>query len=178
LNAAEQVKPVEQVELVELVVFQVGPEEYALELAEVREVTRAREILAPAAPVAPALGIADVAAGGILLVSARERLGYTDEGVALPRMIVARHPRGLEIGLLVEAVRDVVTLSRDAFLPPPAIFGEHGPSLVRSLVRLPGERLLLLVSMEDLFSSTEIERFEAAERTRRENENPDQGNRE
>jgi purine-binding chemotaxis protein CheW len=172
LSAAEQVKPVEQVELV---VFQLGEEEYALHLAEVREVTPAPEIVALAAPAAPAVGSGGDAFGWILLVSARERLGYADEGGDLQRMIIARLPGGLEIGLLVEGVREVVTLPRDALLPPPAIFGEHGPSLVRSLVRLPDERLLLLVSMEDLFSSTEIERLEAAERTRRAEGNPEQG---
>jgi purine-binding chemotaxis protein CheW len=175
LSAAEQVKPVEQLELV---VFQLGAEEHALDLSEVREVTSAPEIVALTAPAAPAVGARGAAFGWIPLVSARERLGYEDEGGDLQRMIVARLPGGLEIGLLVEGVREVVTLPRDVLLPPPAIFGEHVPSLVRSLVRLPGERLLLLVSMEDLFSSSEIERLEAAERTRRANGNPDQGGKE
>jgi purine-binding chemotaxis protein CheW len=169
LSAAEQV---------ELVVFRVGSEDYALDLAEVREVTRAPQIVPLASPAAPAVGVGGEGDEWILLVSARERLGLPDEELTFQRMIVARLPGGLEIGLLVERVREVVTLSRDDLLPPPAIFGESGASRVRSLVRLPGDRLLLLVSMEDLFSSPEVERLEAAERDRRANGNPDQGGRE
>jgi purine-binding chemotaxis protein CheW len=168
LNAADEL---------ELVVFQVGAEEYALDLAEVREVTRAPEVVALGTPAAPAVGVSADDDGWILLVSGRERLGYPDGDVALHRMIVARHPGGLEIGLLVEGVREVLTLSRDALLPPPPIFGERGVSRVRSLARLPDDRLLLLVSMDDLFSRLEVERLEAAERDRRANGNPDQGGR-
>nr|MBA2669101.1 chemotaxis protein CheW [Gemmatimonadota bacterium] len=62
-------------EQVELVVFRVGSEEYALDLAEVREVTRAPEIVPLASPAAPAVGVGGEGDEWILLVSARERLG-------------------------------------------------------------------------------------------------------
>ncbi|CAN5830902.1 N/A [soil metagenome] len=148
---------------VHLVVFSLGEDEYALALAEVREILRAPEVVALAAPAPPAVGMVMHGAEWLPVLCMGELLGQPGaEKTAADRLLIARHPSAPNMGLLVDGVREVVTVSASRLADPPPLFGGHEASRVRSLVSLPGDRLVILLSIVDLLSRSTLDQLAVA----------------
>ncbi len=149
---------------VQLVVFEVAGEEYALPVEAVREVARGGALLPLREAAGAAVGMLEVARGMVPVVEARERLGLPGAGRgAGPRhVVVVRHGGGVRVGLAVDAVREVVTVEREALLSPPAIFAGRAAA-VRALVRLDGERLLILLDADGLLDADALAALAGAE---------------
>jgi purine-binding chemotaxis protein CheW len=155
----------------QLVVFVLGGEEYGLELEAVREIVRREEMRGHGGTAGAAGSTGSVRSGGEIapVVALRGRLGLPEAG-GERRIMLATHPAGGTVGLLVDDVREVVTVPAGAAEAPPALFGTgeaRGTVRVRRLVRLPEDRLVLMLRMEDLFDDAEVERLcrEARDRT-------------
>jgi purine-binding chemotaxis protein CheW len=146
---------------VELVVFRLGEEEYALELAEVREILRSPEIVPLVSPASPAIGRVMYGAEWLPVVSVGELLGrpVSDRVADASRLLIARHSAARKVGLLVDEVHEVVAVPTNRLAEPPPIFGSRDRSRVRSLVALPDERLVILISMEDLLDRSRLEQM-------------------
>jgi chemotaxis signal transduction protein len=146
----------------ELVLFALAGEWYALELDRVRQVAREGALSIP-------------------LVDLRERLGAPPTREP-GRLIVTTNPRGGEIALRVDAVLEVRTVESRVLRPPPTLF-RAGSAAVRALVPLPDEegRFAMLLAPDQLFTGEELaelaELARQAERTQAEsmNEEPDTG---
>ena len=132
--------------LLELVFFHAGEQDYALETRFVREVLRTSEhrVLLPGAP--PQLRGVTLLHGEVLaLVELAPLFGRPAPTTHGPVLVM-----GLgrpELGLRADRVDEVLSLSRDALLPPPASLNGQERTLVAGLTRegvivLEGEALL------------------------------------
>lgn len=136
---------------VQLCVFTVGPQRYALDILRVEELLPPQPVTAlPRAPAGVA-GVVEVRGAVLPVVDLRRRLGGAAAPDAPARLMVCRVGRR-RVALAVERVVEVLRVGRDALRPAPAlgerpfVVGVHGPPErrtllldVRALLRAPEE---------------------------------------
>ncbi|HEX8694343.1 MAG TPA: chemotaxis protein CheW [Longimicrobium sp.] len=139
---------------VQLVTFKVGGEEFGLDVFQVHEILRWQE--PTPVPKAPAFveGVLDVRGALVPVVDLRKRfevpsLAYDDD-----TRIVLVDFQGERLGLVVDAVTEVLRAPETAVSPPPAFFKGLSAEFLRGLVRLEG-RLVVLLDLEKILSSQE-----------------------
>jgi len=138
---------------VDLAAFAVHGRVYAIEVTQIREIVRARE-LTPL-PRAPRLieGVVDLRSSVVPVVDLGRALG---EGPVSPGpgvRIVLLEVDGLLLGLRVEAALEVLGAEATTLEAPPALATHAGYDLVRAVVRRPGASPVLVLSLENLLES-------------------------
>lgn len=139
---------------VQLVTFRVGGEEFGLDVFQVHEILRHQ---APRAmPRAPAFveGVLDVRGALVPVVDLRRRFETgRDETDDDTRIVVVDHA-GERLGLVVDAVMEVLRAPETAVAAPPAYIRGLAAEYLRGIVRM-GERLIVLLDLERILSSEE-----------------------
>src|SRR5512133_71255 len=91
-----------------LVTFQLGKEEYGVEIASVQEIIRAADITpVPGAPT-HVRGVINLRGKIIPVVDLRKRFGLTDEGAGEDQRIIVVEIGAKRIGMLVDSVSQVI----------------------------------------------------------------------
>jgi purine-binding chemotaxis protein CheW len=142
-----------------LITFRVGPETFVLDIMAVRQIVPYTGTTT--VPTAPAFveGIIVLRNEVIPIIDLRERLYPRMERAEQSLVLIAHTDTGL-IGLKVDEVRRIVTLSPDAFLPPPPLVrGIRGELLIGVVPH--GDEIYLLIDVENVL--TEPEKVELAE---------------
>ena len=125
----------------EVVLFGLGRERYALETRFVREVLRLVDLtLLPGAP-PPFAGVTHHRGEILVVVDLRGLLGISAEGVTdLSRVVVLGEGEG-QIGLMADQVFEVNKLPAEALRPPPESVSGIGREILRGLT---GDAILVL----------------------------------
>jgi purine-binding chemotaxis protein CheW len=146
-HAARPAAPAPLERELHLVVFQLGAEEYAVPIAQVREVVRVGEITrVPHAP--PHIrGVMNLRGRILPVVEIRTRLGLGPAELGPGSRVVVADVRDRMVGLLVDAVAQVSRLSERAVMPPPEEIRAGGADAITGMARR-GERLLLLLELD------------------------------
>ena len=149
------------VEVKQLISFTVGEEEYGLELLNVREVIRMRQVTwLPKAP-ACVKGIINLRGQIIPIIDLRERFGLEKgDSTAMTRVIVV-DVQGRPVGMVVDSASQVVRVPVDQFDEPPPVMGEVASGFITSVGKL-NERLVILLDVEMLLSSEELRELDAS----------------
>ncbi len=131
--------------VVQVVVLQVGGELYGAQIPLVREVREMQRItMVPGTP-AWVVGVTNLRGGVIPVIDLRRRLGLPATPVTrATRIAVAEIDLGT-VGMIVDAVTEVVNLQPDQIEPPSPVLasGELAES-VRGVARLPAGIVTLL----------------------------------
>jgi purine-binding chemotaxis protein CheW len=132
---------------IEVTVFSIAREEYAIESRFLREVLRLADMTPVPGLPEPLAGVTNLRGEILAVFDLRRLFGIASSGIAdLPRLIVlgAEHA---ELGVLVESVREIRRVAERELSPLPLGVGgavrdlAHGVTLDGTLV-LDGERLL------------------------------------
>jgi len=137
-----------------LITFRVGPETFVLDIMAVRQIipyTGSTPV-----PTAPKFieGIIVLRSEVIPVIDLRERL-HPDvrETVEAPLVLISHSSAGV-IGLKVDEVRRIVTVTSDKLLPPPAIIrGIRGELLIAVIPY--GDEIYLLMDIENVLTGDE-----------------------
>jgi purine-binding chemotaxis protein CheW len=143
-----------------LITFRVGPETFVLDIMAVRQIVPYTG--STSVPTAPAFveGIIVLRNEVIPVIDLRERLYPQMERVEQPLVLITHTSAGT-IGLKVEEVRRIVTLSTDAFLPPPPLVRGIRGELLIGIVPF-GDEVYLLIDVDSVLSDPEkVELVEA-----------------
>jgi purine-binding chemotaxis protein CheW len=145
--------------IVELCAFRVGEEEYVIDLRRIREILQPLPVTpVPHAPEFLA-GVMNLRGEVIPVVDVRKRLGTA--GTSPRSKVLVVNVAGRLLGLVVDAVAEVVRIPRSAIRPLP-IAGDGGPRLFLGVCgaheRAPGspsggarrDRLRLLLNVKAL----------------------------
>ena len=130
----------------QVVVFRLETERYAVDIFRVNEIIRLREIT-PIPHTEPHVkGLVNLRGKTIPVVDLRVRFGIGD-GTATDkaRIIVVEGESG-QIGMIVDEVCEVGTLSGEGIEPPPSLVGADN-DCVRGVARR-GERLIALLDLD------------------------------
>jgi purine-binding chemotaxis protein CheW len=145
-----------------LITFRVGPETFVLDIMAVRQIIPYSGS-APV-PTAPKFieGIIVLRSEVIPVIDLRERL-HPDmrERVEAPLVLISHSSAGV-IGLKVDEVRRIVTVTSDKLLPPPAIIrGIRGELLIAVIPY--GDEIYLLMDIENVLTGDEKQALSAAD---------------
>jgi purine-binding chemotaxis protein CheW len=139
---------------VQLVTFRVGGEEFGLDVFQVHEILRWQ---APTAvPRAPAFveGVLDVRGTLVPVVDLRRRFELKEAAYDDETRIVLVDYQGERLGLVVDAVTEVLRAPETAITAPPAYVRGLAAEYLRGIVRLES-RLVVLLDLDRILSSTE-----------------------
>ena len=130
----------------ELVVFKLGGEEYGIEISQVREIIREREITPMPRQPPYVEGVLNVRGTIIPVVNLKKRFRLTGDLTQHPHTIIVESGDGL-IGLLVEAVSEVIRVQTDHIHPAPKVTTGVDSEYLRGIVRID-ERLLIYLDVK------------------------------
>jgi purine-binding chemotaxis protein CheW len=137
-----------------LVSFSVAAQEYALDITEVQEIVQMPALLSvlPNAP-SHVMGVMSLRDRLLPLVSLRRLFGLpSDERGEQQRIVVTTLPGGLHVGLVTDAVKEVMSVPRAQAEPMPAALGDDGGLReFSSICRLDGgKRLVSIIATDSL----------------------------
>ncbi|MBW2287639.1 MAG: purine-binding chemotaxis protein CheW [Deltaproteobacteria bacterium] len=133
--------------------FEVSGRTYAVDVAYVREVVRWQPVTP--LPKAPALieGVIDLRGAVVPVVDLGRALGGDRVTVENRTRIAVVEVENLVMGLVVDAVTEVLPVNVDAMEDPPSLATQAGYDTTRAIVRRPDADPILVLSLEHLLES-------------------------
>ena len=155
ISTMTQAKPYEDtlegsVEMHQLVSFQLGPEEYAIDILGVQEIIRLVEITH--VPNAPHYvdGVVNLRGKVIPIINFRNRFGLSSTEPTKDTRIIVVEVARLILGFIVDSVEEVLRLPEDLIEPPLSTGRGGADEFHRGVGRVDG-RLLILLDLDLLF---------------------------
>ena len=151
--------PEEQKEEIQLVVFKLGNEEYAVEIHEVREIIKKGDVTH--IPNAPAFveGIINLRGKIVVVINLLKRFGTFDEEQHKGTHIVISEVEENSFGILVDEVSEVLRISKEDIKKAPGIIASkiHADYLRGvGIVGEKGDRLLILLDLMKVLSEKDM----------------------
>lgn len=145
-------------DLIQLVGFNLGDEDYGVDILRVQEINRMVDITK--VPQAPEFveGVINLRGTVIPVIDLRSRLGMPQkEHDRQTRIIVAEIDKRT-IGFVVDSVSEVIRIPSKTVEPPPPIVAGHGSEYIEGVGKMD-DRLLMLIDINKLFSQSEMNKF-------------------
>ena len=142
----------------EFITFRVGVQEFCIDIMSVREICGWTP--ATALPHAPTYvrGVINLRGSVLPIIDLAERLGFTASDVSARQVIIVVQVGARIIGLLVDAVSDILTLSTEMIQATPGVATHAVLDFVRGMLAIEG-RMIGLIELDGIMA---IEVEEAA----------------
>jgi purine-binding chemotaxis protein CheW len=140
----------------ELIAFRVGRQEFCINVMMVREIRG--WTVATALPRAPRYirGVINLRGSVLPIVDLAVRLGLPSSEPTARNVIIVVQIAQQQIGLLVDAVSDILTVSEREIQPTPDIASDLVKTFVRGLLPVDG-RMISLISLDQVLPADERE---------------------
>ena len=145
--------------------FFLGGEEYATDILRVQEIKGWDTVTR--VPYSPSyiLGVINLRGAIVPVIDLRVRFSLDTAGFDSATVIIVVHvagPRGERVvGIVVDAVSDVYSISADSIQPPPDVMGSIDHMFVTGLARLD-DKLVIILDIERLVTSSILGASKAA----------------
>ncbi len=140
----------------ELMAFRIGAQEFCVDIMAVREIRG----FTPATPLPQSPGFVRgvINLRGVVLpiIDHATRLGLPAAETTARHVIMVVHVDKQAVGLLVDAVSDILTVSRESIQPTPDIASEMAKSFVRGVLAIDG-RMISLIALDNVLPPMEAE---------------------
>lgn len=131
---------------IQVVSFRLASEEYGIEITKVQEIILVGEITRVPQTARYIKGLINLRSTVIPIVDLRLRFGMPEEQPTDETRIMVMNVRGKTIGIIVDAVSEVLRISKDQIAPPPTV-SSLGREYLTGLAKLE-KRLLILLDVE------------------------------
>lgn len=146
-------------QLTQLVSFHLDNEEYGVEVLKVREIIRMVNITHMPNTPSYVEGIINLRGKVIPIISMRRKFGLMDMKNNSQTRVVIMDVGGELLGFTVDSVSEVIRISASEIQPSPSVAaGGVGQEYIAGVIN-HGERLLVLLNLDMMFSSEEKEMF-------------------
>lgn len=146
-------------ELVQLVSFKIGSEEFGVDILKVQEINRMLEVTrVPNAP-EHVDGVINLRGKVIPIINLRRRFGMERKERDKDTRIVVVELSGKVVGFVVDAVSEVLRIPRSVTEPPPSLVAGIEAEYITAVGKLE-DRLLILLDLEKILSGDEKESLE------------------
>lgn len=140
----------------ELIAFRIGDQEFCVDIMQVREIrgwTQATPL-----PRSPAYikGVINLRGAVLPIVDLGARLGLSTGEPSARHVIMVVNQGGRTIGLLVEAVSDIIDVTEDMVQPTPDVACDTVKQFVKGLFAIDG-RMISLITLERVLPEQEAE---------------------
>ena len=140
----------------ELIAFRIGGQEFCVNIMSVREIRG----WTPATPMphAPSYVLGMINLRGVVLpiVDMSLRLGMKPAEPTVRHVIIVAQVGSRVVGLLVDAVSDILTVTDENVQPTPDIANDAEKAYARGIFAIEG-RMICLIDLHSLFPHTESE---------------------
>jgi purine-binding chemotaxis protein CheW len=150
-----------QTGLLQIVSFRIGAEEFGLEILKVQEIIRVQDLTR--VPNLPDFveGVINLRGKVIPVIGLRRWFGLEKQTYDKNTRIIVVEVSGSVLGFVVDSVSEVLRIPSDTVEPPPHI-GKVERDYIAGVGRLD-DRLLLLLNLDRLMTSSEVVQCETAE---------------
>jgi purine-binding chemotaxis protein CheW len=140
----------------ELISFRIGAQEFCVDIMSVREIRGWTP--ATALPQAPAFvrGVINLRGAVLPIVDLGARLGLGAADPTARHVIIVAQVEKQIVGLLVDAVSDILTVSDDMIQPTPDVASEMVRNFVRGLLAIDG-RMVSFISLDRVLPESDLE---------------------
>ena len=134
-------------ELLQLVSFKMGNEEFGVDILKVQEINRMLEVThVPNSP--PYVeGVINLRGKVIPVINLRQRLGLESKKWDKHTRIIVMELSGKTVGFVVDAVSEVLRIPKSVTEPPPAMDNEANTDYIMAVGKLE-DRLLTLLDLD------------------------------
>ena len=140
----------------ELITFRIGAQEFCVNIMTVREIRG----WTPATPLprSPLFvrGVINLRGAVLPIIDLAARLGFEPTQPSQRHVIIVAQVAHQVIGLLVDAVSDILTVNDDVIQPPPEVASEMVRTFVQGLLAIDG-RMVSLISLDHVLPKLELE---------------------
>lgn len=140
----------------ELISFRIGVQEFCVDIMVVREIRG----WTPATPLprSPGFvrGVINLRGAVLPIVDLASRLGFAAAEPTRRHVIIVAQIGKQIVGLLVDAVSDILTVGDDMVQPPPDVASEMVRNFVHGLLAMDG-RMISLISLDRVLPKQEAE---------------------
>ncbi|MGQ3212172.1 chemotaxis protein CheW [Shinella sp.] len=140
----------------ELIAFRIADQEFCVNVMSVREIRG----WTPATPMphAPSylLGMINLRGAVLPIVDMSQRLGMKPAEPTVRHVIIVAQVGPKVVGLLVDSVSDILTVTDENIQPTPDIANEAEKGYARGILAMEG-RMICLIELDSLFPHTESE---------------------
>jgi purine-binding chemotaxis protein CheW len=142
-----------------IVVFRLGGEDFGAPIAQVHEILRLVEITR--VPRAPKFieGVINLRGKVIPVLDLRRRFELAIDANADAHRIMEVEVDGQILGMIVDAVTEVISLPMDAIEPPPAMIADIIGDYLTGVGKLPG-RIIILLNFNKILTTHEARQIE------------------
>ncbi len=144
-------------ELLQLVTFKLGDEEYAIDILKVQEVNRMVDITAVPNSIDYLEGVINLRGRVIPVINLRKKFGLSSKNLDTQSRIMVVDV-GTTVGLIVDSVSEVLRISPDTVEPPPHMTGSIESDYIRGIGKLH-DRLLILLDIDKLLKGADKDEF-------------------
>jgi purine-binding chemotaxis protein CheW len=138
-------------ELLQIVSFKVGDEEFGLDILTVQEIIRLQDLTR--VPNSPDFvdGVINLRGKVIPVIALRKRFGLPEQDHDKQTRIVVLEVKSIVVGLIVDSVSEVLRIPASAVVPPPRL-GTIEQEFVAGVGKLE-DRLLILLDVHRIVSA-------------------------
>lgn len=143
-------------EVVQLVSFNIGEEEFGVDILRVQEINRMVEITR--VPNSPDYveGVINLRGKVIPIIYMRKRIGMPSKPLDKDTRIIVVEIDKRVIGFIVDSVNEVLRINKSITEPPPSMVAGIDSDFITSIAKLD-DRLLILLDLEKILTTSEVE---------------------
>ena len=140
----------------ELISFRIGAQEFCVDIMSIREIRG--WTAATALPQSPSFvrGVINLRGAVLPIVDLASRLGFESTEASDRNVIIVPQIGEQVVGLLVDAVSDILTITDDMIQPTPDVASETVKMFVRGLIPMDG-RMISLIGLDRVLPELELE---------------------
>jgi len=153
---------VNQVDEKQLVVFDLADETYGVDIGSVREIIRIQEITKVPRTPDYVEGVINLRGKVIPVIDLRKKFGFEKAEVTKDTRIVVVDINGADIGVVVDAVTEVLRLSSDAVEPPTGVITTAESDYLLGIAKLES-RLIILLDLQKALLNIDVQADHIAE---------------
>jgi purine-binding chemotaxis protein CheW len=141
----------------ELIAFRIGEQEFCVNIMSVREIRGWTQ--ATPMPHAPAyvLGVINLRGAVLPIVDLSARLGMKDAEPSARHVIIVAQVKSRIVGLLVEAVSDILTITDENIQPVPEVSSDLEKHYARGILAID-KRMICMIELDALFPEKALDK--------------------
>ena len=148
-------------DLLQLVTFSIGSEEFGVDILKVIEIIRTMEITK--VPKAPAFveGVINLRGLVIPIIDLRRRFGLAEKAGDSDTRIIVIEINGMSVGFVVDSVSEVLRIPANTVEPAPPVVAGVDSDYISGVGKLE-DRPLVLLDLDKLLSADDLESLGAS----------------
>lgn len=142
--------------MLKLAIFQLKEEEYGIPISEVRSIERMQPITRVPGTTEFIKGVMNLRGVVIPIIDMRERFNIEAEAYTDSTRIIIVGTANMEVGLIVDAAKNVIDIDEDMIEPPPEVVGSIEANYIKGVAKVD-QRLFILLNLEKVLNVGEYE---------------------